>query len=256
MNKLLTSFSLLVTAGALSTLTGCELYFGDHGNNNNDQWTYCGSDGLYQCQGDSCEWVSSTCSTTGSGTGSGGQGSGSGYECSSNTDCAAGCYCSGGTCTEGGFCSTDADCGNGYHCDTQRSSCEPNPQGYCNADSDCNQAGGQFCDTGNHVCTQGSCAGAITCTTAKPTCPTGSSPLIFNGCYTGACFETDMCSAAPVCENINDETDCLNRTADCTASYTGLDCTTSDGTACSQNSQGCTCHGGFVYASCVTKTPN
>ena len=36
MNKLLSSLSLLVAAGALSTLAGCELYFGDHGNNNND----------------------------------------------------------------------------------------------------------------------------------------------------------------------------------------------------------------------------
>jgi hypothetical protein len=260
MKKLLTSLSLLVAAGALSTLAGCELYFGDHGgNNNSDTWTYCGSDGQYQCQGDSCEWVSSTCTDPGGGSGGSTMGSGSsggsGYECTGNTDCAAGCYCSSGTCTEGGFCSTDADCGNGYHCDTQRSSCEPNPQGYCNSDTDCNQAGGQFCDTSNHTCTQGSCAGAITCTTAKPTCASGSSPLIFNGCYTGACFETDQCSAAPVCENINDENDCLNRTADCSATYTGLNCTTSDGTACHSGDSGCTCQS-FVFATCATRTPN
>ncbi len=68
MNKLVNTLSLLVVAGALSTLAGCELYFGDHGNNNNDTWNYCGSDGFYQCQGDSCEWVSSTC-PSGSGSG-------------------------------------------------------------------------------------------------------------------------------------------------------------------------------------------
>ena len=138
MNKLLNSLSLLVAVGFLSTLAGCDLYF--HGqNDNNDSWNYCGSDGLYQCQGDNCEWVSNTCpdGTGSGGTGMGGSGGsgGSGYECSSNAQCAAGCYCTAsGTCEEGGFCATDADCGSGYHCDTARSSCEPNPPG-CTADS-------------------------------------------------------------------------------------------------------------------------
>jgi hypothetical protein len=250
MNKLLNSLSLLVAAGALSTLAGCELYFGDHGNSN-DNWSYCGSDGFYQCQGDSCEWVASTCpnGTDPGGMGGSGGSGGSGYECSSNTDCAAGCYCtSGGVCEEGGFCATDADCGDGYHCDAPRSSCEPNPEGYCNADTDCNQAGGQFCDTTNHTCTQGSCAGEVTCTTAAPTCAVGTVPLIFDGCYTGGCFETDLCADAPVCAHINDETNCLGRT-DCSASYTGLNCTTTNGTACHSGDSGCTCES-FVFATC------
>src|SRR5450755_163644 len=60
MNKLLNSLSLLVAVGFLSTLAGCDLYFHDPGGGN-DTWNYCGSDGAFQCQGDNCEWVSSTC---------------------------------------------------------------------------------------------------------------------------------------------------------------------------------------------------
>src|ERR1700759_3369317 len=45
MNKLVKSLALLTATGCLSILAGCDLYFGDHGNNNNDNWSYCGSDG-------------------------------------------------------------------------------------------------------------------------------------------------------------------------------------------------------------------
>lgn len=255
MNKLLNSLSLLVAAGALSTLAGCELYFGDHGNHN-DNWSYCGSDGFYQCQGDSCEWVASTCPTgTDPGMGGSGGSGGSGYECSSNTDCAAGCYCTtGGVCEEGGFCATDSDCGAGYHCDTPRSSCEPNPSGYCNADTDCDASAGQVCDPGTHTCTSGSCAGEVTCTTQPPVCPAGSVPLIYNGCYTGNCNPTNDCSESPVCTHINDEDNCLART-DCAPTYTGLNCTNTSGTTCHSGDSGCTCTD-FVFATCTVRVQN
>jgi hypothetical protein len=244
MKKLFHTLTLLM----LSTLAGCELYFGGHGGSGGgDSWNYCGSDGYYSCQGDNCTWVSPTCPGAGQGSG----GSGSGYECTSNTDCAAGCYCANGTCTEGGFCTADADCGPGYHCDTQRSSCEPNPPG-CTKDSDCNQAGGQFCDVPTGTCTQGSCAGAITCNLAKPTCPVGSSPLIYNGCYTGGCLATDQCSAAPVCENINEENFCLARSADCNSVYVGLNCTnTQTGQSCHDGDANCVCQS-FQFDHCST----
>lgn len=282
MNKLLSTLSLLVTAGALSTLAGCELYFGDHGHNNNDTWTYCGSDGLYQCQGDSCEWVSSTCSGTGSGTGQG-SGGGSGYECTSNTDCAAGCYCSSGTCTEGGFCSTDADCGSGYHCDTQRSSCEPNtppPANTCDYDNQCaqgqycapdhtcqatctctndtqaQQQGYGWCDETRNTCLPGqdpagSCGGAITCTTAMPSCPSGQIAVSIDGCWTGACRDIAACDVPASCTRINDETDCTTRT-DCGPVYGGTNCHTTNGSSCTTPGANCTCDS-YFFASCAAK---
>jgi hypothetical protein len=279
MNKLISSLSLLVAAGCLSTLAGCELYFGDH-NHNTDTWNYCGSDGFYQCQGDSCEWVSSSCpSNTGSGSG-GTTGSGSGYECTQNTDCAAGCYCANGTCEEGGFCATDSDCGPGYHCDTQRSSCEPNttPTGcdydnqcatgqYCAADHTCqatcicqndDQAVAQgygWCDETRQTCLPGqdpagSCGGAITCTTAMPSCPAGQIAVSIDGCWTGACRDAAACDVQPSCERLNTEATCSARSPECTPNYTGLNChSTVDGSSCTQNSANCVCSS-YVFASC------
>jgi hypothetical protein len=254
MKKLLNSLSLLVAVGFLSTLAGCDLYFHDHGNDN-DTWNYCGSDGFYQCQGDNCEWVSNTCPDgQGSGSSTGSGSNGSGYECSSNAQCAAGCYCTaGGTCEEGGFCATDADCGSGYHCDTERSSCEPNPPG-CTADS-C--TGGQVCDSGTGQCTSGSCAvdTTITCATAAPVCPAGQVPSEFEGCFTGACQDTAACATPASCNFINDEDNCLARATDCSASYTGLNCTNTGGTACHSGDAGCTCTD-FQFAKCENRTAN
>ncbi len=283
MKKLVNSLGLLVAVAALSTLSACDLYFG-HSNGGN--WSYCGADGQYNCTDtgngqSSCTWVSPTCSSSsGSGgsstTPSGGSGSGSGYECTTNTQCAAGCYCNNGVCTEGGFCTTNADCGTGYFCDTNRSSCEPG----CTANTDCPQ--GQYCDSSTNQCTasctcttdadavsqgygwcdngtcapgtdpNGSCGGAVTCATAMPTCPSGQVPTISNGCWTGSCEAYASCDVAPSCPQINDETDCLSRTTDCLATYTGIDCTKADGTACKSGDTGCTC-ASFQFASCTTK---
>ncbi len=257
MTKLVHSVSMLVAAGVLSTLAGCELYF--HDNHDSDQWNYCGSDGQYQCNGDNCEWVSPTCDgSSGSGGTSGGSNgsNGPGYECGTNNDCAAGCYCTAdGVCEEGGFCATDADCGKGYHCDEQRSSCEPNPAGSCTADSDCDTANGQFCDTTSGQCSMGSCAvdTTITCNTAPPVCPAGSAPLEYNGCYTGGCNPIAQCTQAPSCNFLNDATDCLARSADCSPTYTGLSCTHTDGSACQEGADpDCHC-AQYVFATCVNK---
>jgi hypothetical protein len=250
MKKLLKSLPLLVATCVLGTLAGCDLYFGDHNDGGGDSWNYCGSDGYYQCQGNDCTWVSATCPPDS--TGSGGSGNGSGYECTSNTDCAAGCYCTtNNVCEEGGFCTTDADCGSGYHCDTSRSSCEPNTTTTCSSDADCTGTG-QFCDPTSGACQQGSCGGTITCNTAAPVCASGSVPTIYNGCYTGDCLAVASCDVAPTCAAINDETDCLNRTNDCTAVYTGIDCTTADGTACTSGDTGCTC-ASFQFDHCSDK---
>lgn len=219
--------------------------------------------------------------------GSGGGSSGSGYSCGSNADCASGCYCQNGTCTEGGFCATDADCGSGYHCDTMRSSCVPNPppmkcdydnqcpQGsYCSPatntctmtctcmnDSDAIAGGFGWCDTTRDTCLPGqnpagTCAGdyATTCTNTPPQCPLGSVPLLIDGCANGNCQVFGMCNLPPVCSHINDETDCLGRT-DCSGIYDGLNCTKPDGTACHSGDTNCTCTS-YIFAGCAAKTGN
>src|SRR5439155_4817560 len=117
----------------------CDLYLGNH--NQDGAWSYCGSDGYYTCQGNDCVWQSPTCPSGSTGN-----------ACQPSTDCASGCYCANGTCEEGGFCATDADCGAGYHCDTMRSSCIPNPPvPVCGSDSDCPT--GQYCDSATLHCT-------------------------------------------------------------------------------------------------------
>ena len=89
--KKLNTLGLVVALAAVSALAGCELYFGGN-DSGGSTWSYCGSDGEYQCSGNTCNWVSATCTqgsgnggsgTAGSGsTGSGSTGSnGSGYSC-------------------------------------------------------------------------------------------------------------------------------------------------------------------------------
>jgi hypothetical protein len=272
--KLLQKYSLgLLALTSIAALAGCDLYFG--GNNQSGSWTYCGSDGQYQCQDNNCTWVSPTCD----GSGSGGSG-GSGYQCTASTDCAAGCYCANGTCTEGGFCTQDSDCGSGYHCNTGRSSCEPNPPG-CTADSGCPTgttcdiptgtctatctcstdaqavtAGYGYCDETRMTCMtgtdpNGSCVGTITCATAQPVCPAGQVPTQINGCWTGQCEAYAACDMAPTCAVINDETDCLSRT-DCGATYLGINCQKPDGSACHSGDTNCTC-ASFVFNSCASR---
>jgi hypothetical protein len=257
-----------------ATLGGCNLYFGSQ--NQNDHWSYCGSDGQYDCVGDNCKWVSPTC------TG----GNGSGYACTTSTDCAAGCYCANGMCTEGGFCATDADCGSGFHCDTSRSSCVPNPPNTCNYDNQCAQ--GQYCAPSTNTCTAtctctndaqaisagfgwcdttrdtclpgqnpaGTCAGDVsaTCSTAEPQCPTGQVPLLIDSCWNGNCVAYASCNLPPVCSHINDEMDCLNR-SDCSGIYDGIACTKPDGSACHSGDTNCTCQS-YVFAACANKTGN
>jgi len=89
----------------------------------------------------------------------------------------------------------------------------------------------------------------VTCSTAAPKCAAGSVPLVSNGCYTGECRSIDLCESAPACGDLQNETDCLARSADCTATYTGHNCHTSGGASCTQNSSGCTCDS-FTFASC------
>ena len=110
MTKLLSALRLALLAAFAVTLTSCGLYFGD--SNDNDSWTYCGSDGYYECSGEDCSFVSSQC-PAGTQT--------PGFTCETDADCAAGCYCDetgtagpANTCVEAGFCATDEDCPAGH----------------------------------------------------------------------------------------------------------------------------------------------
>lgn len=276
------SFALLVTA-MTSMLAGCSLYFGDGSDHDrgDGSWTYCGSDGYYECKDESCVWRGPEC-PAGTGTDpNGGGSSGSGFECKSNTDCAAGCYCANGTCEEAGFCTQDSDCGNGYTCNEDRSSCEPiPPKTTCDFDSECPT--GQYCQYDNVcvpscTCTQdeeavaqgwgwcdetrntclpgadpaGTCGGNVTCNQGPPTCPAGQVPTMFNGCWTGNCTAYAACDVDPVCSHINDSATCGSR-SDCRRVFNGINCTKNDGTgqACQDGDTNCTC-AQYVFASCA-----
>ena len=250
MNKLLSSVGLAMTLATVSLLAGCQLYFGDPSSN--------------------------------SGPGGSGSGSGSppGFGCKDDAQCAAGCFCGDGICTEGGFCGTDKDCGTGFHCDTARSSCIPNPQCTgdaqcmpgsrcdtttggcvatckCTSDADAVRQGAGWCDETRGTCMPGAdpagmCTGTITCTTPAPSCPTGQVPLRKDGCYTGLCRAIAACEAPPACNALQHEADCLGRTASCSTVYNGRGCTKPDGSACRVGDTNCTCTS-FTFASCENK---
>ncbi len=270
------SVALLVSA-MTSLLAGCSLYFG--GSDNDGSWNYCGEDGYYECEGNDCFWRGPSC-PAGTSTDPNPPGS---FECNDNADCAAGCYCGAdGTCEEAGFCTQDSDCGEGYTCNEDRSSCEPDTgPATCDWDSECAQ--GEYCSPATNQCTEtctctddetavaggfgwcdetrntclpgqdpaGSCAGIPTCSAAQPTCPLGQVPKLIDGCWTGECTDYASCDIAPECGHINDSQNCLGRT-DCSAVYSGLNCTNTDGTACSDGDTNCTCTS-FVFASCRTR---
>jgi hypothetical protein len=246
----------LAVAFATTVLSGCALYFGnDH--DNDDTWTYCGSDGYYTCDGENCQWVSSTCPDPGTGSG-GGQGSGGGFECTDSGDCAAGCYCANGICEEAGFCTQDSDCGNGYECNEDRSSCEPSTCA-CTSDAEAAAQGYDYCDELTGSCKSGSdpagtCAGEPTCNQLPPACAPGDVPLLgADGCWNGECEAASQCADAPSCSHINDEATCLAQ-AGCAESVNGINCKKSDGTACQAGDVGCSCDS-YVFAACRAATP-
>jgi hypothetical protein len=253
MNKLLSSVGLAIAVATASMLAGCQLYFGSSSNGN------------------------------GSGNGNGPSGGGDrppGFGCSGDAQCAAGCFCSMGTCTEGGFCGTDKDCGSGFHCDTGRSSCIPNPTCSatvpcpmgsmcddkaggcvttckCTSDADAVRQGFAWCDESRSTCMSGTdpagaCLGVISCTTAPPACPDGQVALRKDGCFTGGCRAIAACEGAPTCDALQHEDDCLGRLTDCSTVYEGHGCHKPDGTACHAGDADCTCTS-FTFQSCEVK---
>jgi hypothetical protein len=93
-----------------------------------------------------------------------------------------------------------------------------------------------------------SCNGTITCAAPPPTCATGEVQTIAAGCWTGGCLPIAACDVPPPCADIDDAADCLAGSG-CEPTYTGLDCTGSDGSACGSGGSDCTC-ASYVFASC------
>jgi hypothetical protein len=247
MNKLLSSVGLVMAFATVSLLAGCQLYFGDPSDSSDP-----------------------------GGGGSGGSGIPPGFECNGDAQCAAGCFCDNGICAEGGFCRVDADCVTGFHCDTTRASCIPNPQCTeneqcapgsmcdpsggcvttcaCTSDAEAVKQGAGWCDETRSTCMPGSdpagaCTGEITCTTAAPRCPEGQVALRKDGCFTGQCRAITTCEAAPTCNALQHENDCLDRTGDCSTVYNGSGCHKRDGSACRVGDTDCVCTS-FRFASC------
>jgi hypothetical protein len=250
MNKLLSSLGVAIAVAAVSLLAGCQLYFGSSGSS--------GGRG-------------------GGGGGGNGDGNPPGAQCMMDTQCSAGCFCASGVCTEGGFCATDKDCGAGFHCDTSRSSCIPNPQctgdascaqgsmcdiksGACTAtclcasDADAIKAGFGWCDETRNTCMTGTdpagaCLGTLSCTGGPPACPDNQVPLIKDGCFTGQCRAITACEGTPVCGSLQHQDDCDARATDCTATFTGHNC---HGTTCGVSDTDCVCES-YTFATCELK---
>ena len=167
-----------------------------------------------------------------------------GYECTSSTDCAAGCYCANGTCEEGGFCAHRRRLRRGLPLRRDRSSCEPDGRRLHGADAECPT--GQTCDARPAAARRrASCSTATPSAKAqgfgycdeltqhlherhgpgrylraatrrdlhhrrRRPARAGERPAIdATAAATASARRLASCADAPVCEHINDETDCL-----------------------------------------------
>jgi len=269
MRKTLPALSIAVFATALA---GCDIYFGDP-NDGNNNYTYCDSTGCYYCDDYGC------------------YPQGGGWECQSNDDCAAGCYCDDyGYCQEAGFCSSDSDCAYGFVCD-DRSSCVPDPNSNgcttdgcpdgmlcdaysdtcyfpgCTSNADC--AEGCYCDVATGTCvetgfcsTNADCPSGEECDTSRSTCMPCDNGVC--GCQSNAdcdagqlCDSTSLECRAPTCTEITAgnfgtaaEDMCLADLT-CEAIYSGQNCTNpTTHQACQDGDSGCVCET-FDFAACI-----
>lgn len=205
---------------------------------------------------------------------------GSSESCTSDSACPSGSYCdeAAGNCVGSWTCDANSSantCGMGFECD-DRGTCVPQPcsndemcqEGcYCNEDAgECietttcdalGQCSGDFvCDPDRNTCVPPgeigpTCQGNVTCNTAAPVCPVGSTAVIEDGCYTGQCMVKSSCpDGAPFeCSDLNNnENSCISN-PDCSPVYTGLNCTSPNGNECTTGSANCTCQS-FEYGYC------
>lgn len=195
------------------TVTGCQLYFGEERNNDDD--AYCAADGYY-VRG---EWVSAQCP-------------GGGNACATNDDCAAGCYCDdeSATCEEAGFCSNATDCPEGYTCD-ERSSCVP--------------GGGSCAGAINPVtCTNG----APKCAAGSVPLIEDGCYYDRNGDGQFDCSAISECAAPPSCEAFQHQNDCVAGNG-CSSISRGVNCSMGNGQPCQDGQSGCVCEM-YVFDRC------
>ena len=81
----------------------------------------------------------------------------------------------------------------------------------------------------------GNCYGEILCDAPSPPCPSGTTPGIENGCFTGQCIPLNACETTMNCPDIQAEATCIAR-FDCTPLYKGADCT------CDSQGSNCVCN--------------
>lgn len=172
------------------------------------------------------------------------------------TGCADGQVCNAdGVCVpvDPPGCQSDAECAAGQTCDVATGTCVTIPPPGCQSDADCQT--GETCDVATGVCTPidppPACNGEITCTTPAPTCPAGEVPLVDNGCWIDICVPLQACGVAPSCEVLNTEENCL-LSVGCDPVYSGVNCTSPDGSPCSMGQGQCTCES-FNFERCETE---
>lgn len=206
---------------------------------------FCSADD--QCaQGSYCDEVSGACVPS--------------WTCTENWECGDSYECINGTCAPS-TCDSDTDCAAGCYCDPS----QPGGIGgcaescYCSSDAEAQAGGFNWCDEVRSTCmpgtdpNRGTCAGEVTCNLGAPTCAAGQVPLILNGCYSGECIALEQCEAAPVCEVLNTEAQCLAGDS-CYPVYNGTNCTNGSGSACQPGDSGCTC-ASYSFDECRTDAP-
>ncbi len=76
----------------------------------------------------------------------------------------------------------------------------------------------------------GKCYGVATCETVAPDCPSNTVPGVEDDCYTGWCIPGNACEAAPACNLLTTEAQCLSVSL-CEPFYKGVGCEC-DGDVC------------------------
>jgi len=206
--------------------SGCRAAYVDEGGSNSF-WECWGTDQTGPIQGGGCDALDA-------------------YACSLHDDCVAVhslVLCDGGAEADqavpepcGGLgwfeycadepvgCYGDAECGEGQRCNAGEvclppPGCEDSGNGLIDCDSACYG----YC-VPDEVPDPGTCYGEVLCDILTPPCPTGTTPGIRDGCYTGYCIPLSECEDPPVaCSAITDENTCVDR-ADCAPFYEGIDC--------------------------------
>ena len=168
---------------------------------------------------------------------------------------------------------SDSDCGTGYHCDNERSSCEPDRARSRPATTTAtarrpdlrprtaraprpaparptpkrSRQGYGYCDETRDTCMTGTdpagtCAATSTCNHAAPTCAGGrgrrcSRRLLHRQCAA----RSQPCDVAPACEALQRRGRLPRALRLHRRSYTGINCTSRTASACHAGDTNCTC---------------